>query len=139
MPCNLQIRGRRVFLIFTFILGLLYNHLSAKNSLYVAYKSEIIGIITNFTVNYFSLIGLSYRFLHTTPILEKKSSSKIEDTVTRLKERQNEALAEFSKVEDLEKKIASVIEAEDLVSFHYCFAIEFELVFILMLFRKNWR
>ena len=49
-------------------------------------------------------------------MLEKKSSSKIEDTVTRLKERQNEALAEFSKVEDLEKKIASVIEAEDLVS-----------------------
>ena len=60
-------------------------------------------------------LGLSYRFLHTSPVLEKKSSSKIEDTVTRLKERQNEALAEFSKVEDLEKKIASVIEEEEMV------------------------
>ena len=61
--------------------------------------------------------GLSYRFLHTTPLLEKKAISKVEETVVRLKERQNEALAELSKVEDLEKKIASVIEAEDLVSY----------------------
>eukprot|EP00090_Calanus_glacialis_P034991 TRINITY_DN5966_c0_g1_i1.p1 TRINITY_DN5966_c0_g1~~TRINITY_DN5966_c0_g1_i1.p1 ORF type:complete len:969 (-),score=376.28 TRINITY_DN5966_c0_g1_i1:129-3035(-) len=73
-----------------------------------------VNINMSFSVGPELSTGLSYRFLHTTPILEKKSSSKIEDTVTRLKERQNEALAEFSKVEDLEKKIASVIEAEDL-------------------------
>ena len=47
---------------------------------------------------------------------EKKTSSKIEDTVTRLKDKQKEALTEFSKVEDLEKKIASVIEEEEMVS-----------------------
>ena len=46
----------------------------------------------------------------------KKASSKIEETVIRLKEKQDDALAEVSKVQDLEKKIASVIEAEDLVS-----------------------
>jgi len=73
-----------------------------------------VNINMSFSVGPEMSTGLSYRFLHTTPMLEKKSSSKIEDTVTRLKERQNEALAEFSKVEDLEKKIASVIEAEDL-------------------------
>jgi len=58
--------------------------------------------------------GISYRMMHTSSVAYKKSSSKIEDTVTRLKEKQQEALTEFSKVEDLEKKIASVIEAEDL-------------------------
>lgn len=73
-----------------------------------------VNINMSFSVGPELSTGLSYRFLHTTPVLEKKSSSKIEDTVTRLKERQDEALAEFSKVEDLEKKIASVIEAEDL-------------------------
>lgn len=60
--------------------------------------------------------GVSYRYLHTTPLLDKKASSKIEETVIRLKEKQDEALAEVSKVQDLEKKIASVIEAEDMVS-----------------------
>lgn len=58
--------------------------------------------------------GVSYRYLHTTPLLDKKASSKIEETVIRLKEKQDEALAEVSKVQDLEKKIASVIEAEDM-------------------------
>jgi len=73
-----------------------------------------VNINMSFSVGPQMSTGLSYRFLHTSPVLEKKSSSKIEDTVTRLKERQNEALAEFSKVEDLEKKIASVIEEEDM-------------------------
>jgi len=60
--------------------------------------------------------GLSYRFLHTSPPLTigKKSSSKVEETVNRLKEKQNEKLIEISRVEDLEKKIASVIEADDM-------------------------
>ena len=54
--------------------------------------------------------------MHTSPPMGKKASSKIEETVIRLKEKQDDALAEVSKVQDLEKKIASVIEAEDLVS-----------------------
>jgi len=73
-----------------------------------------VNINMSFSVGPQMSTGLSYRFLHTSPVLEKKSSSKIEDTVTRLKERRNETLAEFSKVEDLEKKIASVIEEEDM-------------------------
>jgi len=73
-----------------------------------------VNINLSFSVGPELSTGLSYRFLHTTPLLEKKANSKVEETVVRLKERQNEALAELSKVEDLEKKIASVIEAEDL-------------------------
>jgi len=73
-----------------------------------------VNINMSFTVGPELTTGLSYRFLHTTPMLEKKTTSKIEDTVTRLKDRQKEALAEFSKVEDLEKKIASVIEEEEM-------------------------
>jgi len=73
-----------------------------------------VNINMTFSVGPEMSTGLSYRFIHTTSLLEKKSSSKIEDTVSRLKERQQEALTEFSKVEDLEKKIASVIEAEDM-------------------------
>ena len=61
--------------------------------------------------------GVSHRFLHTSPLLDKKASSKIEETVIRLKEKQDEALADISKVQDLEKKIARVIEQEDMVSF----------------------
>ena len=61
------------------------------------------------------LTGVTYRYLHTSPLLDKKASSKIEETVIRLKEKQDEALAEVSKVQDLEKKIASVIEAEEMV------------------------
>ena len=41
---------------------------------------------------------LLYRFLHTTPILDKDASSKIEETVNRLKEKQQDTLAEISKV-----------------------------------------
>ena len=59
--------------------------------------------------------GVSYRLLHTSSLLEKKASSKLEETVIRLKEKQDDALAEISKVEDLEKKIASVIEQDDMV------------------------
>eukprot|EP00092_Neocalanus_flemingeri_P029121 GFUD01031609.1.p1 GENE.GFUD01031609.1~~GFUD01031609.1.p1 ORF type:complete len:978 (+),score=383.40 GFUD01031609.1:80-3013(+) len=73
-----------------------------------------VNINVSFSVGPELSTGLSYRFLHTTPALEKKSSSKVEETVIRLKERQDEHIAEQSKVEDLEKKIASVIEAEDL-------------------------
>ena len=60
--------------------------------------------------------GVSYRLLHTSSLLDKKASSKLEETVIRLKEKQDDALAEISKVEDLEKKIASVIEQDDMVS-----------------------
>ena len=60
--------------------------------------------------------GVSYRMIHTSSLLDKKASSKLEETVIRLKEKQDEALAEISKVEDLEKKIANVMEQEDLVS-----------------------
>jgi len=73
-----------------------------------------VNINMSFTVGPELTTGLSYRFLHTTPMREKKTSSKIEDTVTRLKDKQKEALTEFSKVEDLEKKIASVIEEEEM-------------------------
>jgi len=58
--------------------------------------------------------GVSYRMIHTSSLLDKKASSKLEETVIRLKEKQDEALAEISKVEDLEKKIANVMEQEDL-------------------------
>jgi len=58
--------------------------------------------------------GVSYRFMHTSSMLEKQASSKVEETVIRLKEKQNEALTELSRAEDLEKKIKSVIEEEDL-------------------------
>jgi len=73
-----------------------------------------VNINMSFTVGPELTTGLSYRFLHTTPMREKKTTSKIEDTVTRLKDKQKEALTEFSKVEDLEKKIASVIEEEEM-------------------------
>ena len=59
--------------------------------------------------------GLNYRLLHTSAVLDQKASSKLEETVIRLREKQEEALAEISKVEDLEKKIASVIEQDDKV------------------------
>ena len=59
--------------------------------------------------------GVSYRLLHTSPLLDKKASSKLEETVIRLKEKQDDALADISKVQDLEKKIANVIEQEDMV------------------------
>ena len=59
--------------------------------------------------------GVSYRLLHTSSLLDKKASSKLEETVIRLKEKQDDALAQISKVEDLEKKIASVIEQDDMV------------------------
>jgi len=58
--------------------------------------------------------GVSYRFLHTSSLLDKKASSKLEETVIRLKEKQDDALGEISRVEDLEKKIASVIEQDDM-------------------------
>ena len=61
--------------------------------------------------------GVSYRLLHTSSLLEKKASSKLEETVIRLKEKQDDALAQISKVEDLEKKIASVIEQDDMVRY----------------------
>ena len=41
----------------------------------------------------------------------------MEETVIRLKERLDEDVAEQSKLEDIEKKISSVLEAEDLVSY----------------------
>ena len=61
--------------------------------------------------------GVSYRLLHTSSLLDKKASSKLEETVIRLKEKQDDALAQISKVEDLEKKIASVIEQDDMVRY----------------------
>ena len=61
--------------------------------------------------------GVSYRFLHTSSLLDKKASSKLEETVIRLKEKQDDALGEISRVEDLEKKIASVIEQDDMVRY----------------------
>ena len=59
--------------------------------------------------------GVSYRYLHTSPLLDKKASSKIEETVIRLKEKKDEQLAEIEKIENIEKKIKSVIEAEEMV------------------------
>jgi len=58
--------------------------------------------------------GVSYRYLHTSPLLDKKASSKIEETVIRLKEKKDEQLAEIEKIENIEKKIKSVIEAEEM-------------------------
>ena len=44
-------------------------------------------------------VGIQYRFLHTSPLLEKKAaSSKVEETVNRLKERQQETLSQISQV-----------------------------------------
>jgi len=60
--------------------------------------------------------GIQYRFLHTTPLLEKEVSSKLEETVQRLRDKQNETLSEISKVEDLEKKIQNVIEQDEELS-----------------------
>jgi len=57
--------------------------------------------------------GVQYRFLHSSSILEKKASSKLEESVIRMKERQAETLSELSKVEDLEKEIRYVIEKDD--------------------------
>merc|ERR1719219_1514798 len=57
----------------------------------------------------------SCRQLHTSSMAgASKSSSKIEDTVVRLKERAEQELAEQSQVEDLEKKINLVMEQADL-------------------------
>jgi len=62
-----------------------------------------------------SVTGLSYRYLHTSPVLtHRKPSSSVKETVTRLKERAEQELAEQSQVEDLEKKINSVMEEADL-------------------------
>lgn len=57
--------------------------------------------------------GLSYRLLHTSSVAGG-ASSKVEETVIRLKERADQELAEQSQVEDLEKKINSVMEEADL-------------------------
>ena len=43
------------------------------------------------------------------------AEAKLEETVIRLKEKQDEALAEINEVEDLEKKVANVMEQEDKV------------------------
>merc|ERR1719219_1620928 len=57
----------------------------------------------------------SCRQLHTSSMAgASKSSSKVEETVIRLKERAEQELAEQSQVEDLEKKINSVMEEADL-------------------------
>jgi len=60
--------------------------------------------------------NLSCRLLHTSSMSGARtgSSSKIEDTVVRLKERAEQELAEQSQVEDLEKKINLVMEQADL-------------------------
>jgi len=60
--------------------------------------------------------NLSCRLLHTSSMVGARtgSSSKIEDTVVRLKERAEQELAEQSQVEDLEKKINLVMEQADL-------------------------
>jgi len=60
--------------------------------------------------------NLSCRLLHTSSMAGARtgSSSKIEDTVVRLKERAEQELAEQSQVEDLEKKINLVMEQADL-------------------------
>jgi hypothetical protein len=47
----------------------------------------------------YSGAGIQYRFLHTSPGLAKKAaSSKVEETVIRLRERQQETLENISKV-----------------------------------------
>jgi len=57
----------------------------------------------------------SCRLLHTSSMAgARASSSKVEETVIRLKERAEQELAEQSQVEDLEKKINSVMEEADL-------------------------
>jgi len=57
----------------------------------------------------------SCRLLHTSSMAgARSSSSKVEETVIRLKERAEQELAEQSQVEDLEKKINSVMEEADL-------------------------
>jgi len=57
----------------------------------------------------------SCRRLHTSSMAgARASSSKVEETVIRLKERAEQELAEQSQVEDLEKKINSVMEEADL-------------------------
>jgi len=63
-----------------------------------------------------SSTGIQYRFLHSSSVQTNKSSSKLEDTVIRLRERQKETLSELSKVEDLEKKIQTVIEQDEQLS-----------------------
>lgn len=63
-----------------------------------------------------SQTGIQYRLLHSSSVLGKKPSSKLEETVIRLKERQQDALSELSKVEDLEKTIQNVIEKDEQLS-----------------------
>lgn len=96
-----------------------------RQKYYTSFTSQIpvLGIQSPMTVNLnFTCgpdivnTGIQYRFLHTTPILEKDASSKLEETVTRLKERQQDTLAEISKVEDLEKKITAVMEQDEELS-----------------------
>lgn len=59
--------------------------------------------------------GVSCRYLHSSAVLDsRKTSSKVEETVIRLKERAEQELTAQSQVEDLEKKINSVMEEADL-------------------------
>lgn len=60
--------------------------------------------------------GLSYRCLNTSVVGARPASSRVEETVIQLNERADQLLAEQSQVEDLEKKINSVMEEADLVS-----------------------
>jgi len=45
-----------------------------------------------------------------------RPSSKLEESVERLKERQKETLLELSRVKELEKKIKNVIEKDEQLS-----------------------
>jgi len=93
-----------------------YSNPRMRESFFTSYNVPSSPLCINLTLSVAPehVTGLSYRLLHTSPPMGKKASSKIEETVIRLKEKQDDALAEVSKVQDLEKKIASVIEAEDL-------------------------
>lgn len=59
--------------------------------------------------------NISYRFLHTSQPFGAKPS-KLEESVTRLKEKHNDAIEELSKIQDLEKKIESVMEEDAKLS-----------------------
>ena len=91
------------------------SHFSSYNVPMSAQVAAPLNVNLTFNVGPGLATGVSYRYLHTSPLLDKKASSKIEETVIRLKEKQDEALADISKVQDLEKKIASVIEEEEMV------------------------
>ena len=62
------------------------------------------------------IIGICFVSCRTPPstIVDlKKSSSKVEEMVKGLKERQKEKLTEISRIQDLEKEIKNVLESDN--------------------------